>query len=626
VDGGRFARPEAPRPDLEDLLGGRVLAWVGGFAVLAGLAFLLTIAISRGWLGEAERTLLAGVLSAGLLAVGVRLRERRDRTDAALAAAAVGIAGLFGTLVVAGAVYHLIPVSVALFAAYGVGALATVLAARWDARAFAWLGLLGALWAPATLGALNSGGITFLAIAYASTVGVLVWRRWHGLAWAAFFTSTVQWLFWIYVDGPSDRVMLLTLVTFGALTAKLAFGLELRERLTSPTAVVLIGANAFLLAAVGAERLDAGTWLFALAAAHFAAGLVATRVTRISREFALVTLGVGVLIADAGVATLGDDLAIMLIWVVGALPFAALLGARPRPTWVATLRHSRPEDWPRDVKVARAANAVLGRGGTADWIFAALGLVTQLGLALSHLLADEAPLSTFSAPAASTTALVALGATCLVAFAAARIADRVWAPLLDALALAALAAFTAAALSGLELTLALAAQAVLLSFVARPAGIAFAGLALLHALSVEAPLQALVDGLEHPLSAVAALGAVTAALAVSTRSKAVTALSALYLASALAVTLGGEHTGQTFLSVLWALSGVGTLVYGLVQDERDARRGALVLLLVTAAKVFLYDLAELDSLARVASFIGFGLLLLMGAFAYQRVRPYSETK
>ena len=119
------AAPARPARDLEDILGGSVLAWLGGFAVLAGLAFLLTIAISRGWLGEAERTLLAGALSAGLLAIGVWLRERRDQTEAALAAAAVGVAGLFGTLVVAGPVYDLIPNALALAGAAAVGAAAT---------------------------------------------------------------------------------------------------------------------------------------------------------------------------------------------------------------------------------------------------------------------------------------------------------------------------------------------------------------------------------------------------------------------------------------------------------------------------------------------------------------------
>ena len=89
------------------------------------------------------------------------------------------------------------------------------------------------------------------------------------------------------------------------------------------------------------------------------------------------------------------------------------------------------------------------------------------------------------------------------------------------------------------------------------------------------------------------------------------------------VTLGGpEHAGQTLLSVLWALSGVGALDLRPRQGP-PRRRGAApsVLIAVTAAKVFLYDLSELDSLARVASFIVFGLLLLLGAFAWQRVRP-----
>jgi len=42
---------------------------------------------------------------------------------------------------------------------------------------------------------------------------------------------------------------------------------------------------------------------------------------------------------------------------------------------------------------------------------------------------------------------------------------------------------------------------------------------------------------------------------------------------------------------------------------------------VTLAKVFLYDLSSLDSLYRVASFVALGALLLLGAFAWQRLRP-----
>src|SRR4051794_28782477 len=140
-----FPRPARREIDLEEFLGGSVLAWLGGVAVLAGLAFLLTIAVSRGWLGEGARTALAGGLSLGLLAAGVRLRERRGRNDAALSAAAAGIAGAFGTLVVAGQVYELIPTAVALLGALAVGGAATALAIRWQAQVMGWIGLTGAL-------------------------------------------------------------------------------------------------------------------------------------------------------------------------------------------------------------------------------------------------------------------------------------------------------------------------------------------------------------------------------------------------------------------------------------------------------------------------------------------------
>ena len=57
---------------------------------------------------------MAGGASLMLLAAGAWLHERRVRNEAALAAAAAGIAGLFATAVVAGPVYDLVPALAAL--------------------------------------------------------------------------------------------------------------------------------------------------------------------------------------------------------------------------------------------------------------------------------------------------------------------------------------------------------------------------------------------------------------------------------------------------------------------------------------------------------------------------------
>src|SRR6266540_439092 len=47
-----LVRPDRPARELdfEQLVGGRLLAWVGGAAVLAGLALLFALAASRGWI------------------------------------------------------------------------------------------------------------------------------------------------------------------------------------------------------------------------------------------------------------------------------------------------------------------------------------------------------------------------------------------------------------------------------------------------------------------------------------------------------------------------------------------------------------------------------------------------
>jgi len=95
----------------------------------------------------------------------------------------------------------------------------------------------------------------------------------------------------------------------------------------------------------------------------------------------------------------------------------------------------------------------------------------------------------------------------------------------------------------------------------------------------------------------------------------------LYLASVALVTPFPGDFGQTLLSGLWALTGLVALVAGLVGDRRELRLGALALLLATIGKVFVYDLAALEAMYRVGSFIALGLLLLLAAGLWQRIRP-----
>ena len=152
---GPARRP--PQRGLEEILGGRVLAWVGGVAILLGIVFLLGIAIDRGWIDEPMRTVLGLLGSTSLLLAGVWLYERKGRTEAALAAVASALSGLYTTLLVGTQIYDLIPAEAGLACAGLVGIVGAALAVRWKSMVVAAIGILGALLAPVLVDSGTSG-------------------------------------------------------------------------------------------------------------------------------------------------------------------------------------------------------------------------------------------------------------------------------------------------------------------------------------------------------------------------------------------------------------------------------------------------------------------------------------
>jgi len=168
----------------------------------------------------------------------------------------------------------------------------------------------------------------------------------------------------------------------------------------------------------------------------------------------------------------------------------------------------------------------------------------------------------------------------------------------------------------------------------------FLALGIMHLLVVEAPPYAIVDGVEDLGSALVAIACcASAALAcwywgrqiepkAATATGFIGAAGFVYLGSVLIIDVigaddGGEarEIGQAWLSAFWAATGLGAVVWGMRRKSPKTRLGGLALLTVAIAKVWTYDLAELEELARALSFVALGLLLLAGAFAYQRFKP-----
>jgi uncharacterized membrane protein len=85
-----------------------------------------------------------------------------------------------------------------------------------------------------------------------------------------------------------------------------------------------------------------------------------------------------------------------------------------------------------------------------------------------------------------------------------------------------------------------------------------------------------------------------------------------------------RRQSQVALSVVWAvLGGVGVAV-GLVGAVASLRWFGLGLLALATGKVFLFDLAALDAVYRVMSFIVLGILLLLSSYAYRRLGRTAE--
>src|SRR5262249_53766119 len=77
--------------------------------------------------------------------------------------------------------------------------------------------------------------------------------------------------------------------------------------------------------------------------------------------------------------------------------------------------------------------------------------------------------------------------------------------------------------------------------------------------------------------------------------------------------------GHTAVSALWALVGLALLVAGLLRGSTVIRYCGVGLFGLSLAKIFLYDLSSLSSVARAFSFILVGGLLLAGGFFLQRL-------
>jgi uncharacterized membrane protein len=96
---------------------------------------------------------------------------------------------------------------------------------------------------------------------------------------------------------------------------------------------------------------------------------------------------------------------------------------------------------------------------------------------------------------------------------------------------------------------------------------------------------------------------------------------------------GFEQAETYSYSVAWLAIGVGLLALGSRFDARSLRIASAVIVMLTVAKVFLIDMANLEGVLRALSFIGLGFVLIGIGLFYQKIlrgksaeRPTTDDK
>lgn len=202
-----FSPSERPKPvakpqpgiNLEQFMGAKLFAWVGGLALFLGIIFFVKLSIERGWVSPATRTAIGFVIGTGLVGGGVVMSRRERYATLASTLCATGIVILYGVTFAAHSIWRIPPFDHAL-AAFGMMTLITaaafLLAVRLNAQVVAVLGMLGGFLTPilCSTGHDNPLGLfSYIALLDIGVLAVAKNRRWlHLTALAAGGTIFMQ--------------------------------------------------------------------------------------------------------------------------------------------------------------------------------------------------------------------------------------------------------------------------------------------------------------------------------------------------------------------------------------------------------------------------------------------------
>lgn len=83
---------------------------------------------------------------------------------------------------------------------------------------------------------------------------------------------------------------------------------------------------------------------------------------------------------------------------------------------------------------------------------------------------------------------------------------------------------------------------------------------------------------------------------------------------------GQKGSYKLALSIFWGIYSVALVGLGIYFGRKHLRIGAIVLFAITLAKIFLYDIADLDTVSKTIVFVSLGALMLIVSFLYHKYK------
>jgi uncharacterized membrane protein len=617
---------------LEDAIGGRLMLWVGAIVLLIGVAFFLKYAFEHSWITEWMRIALGMAAGAVLVAGGLQFAARGYAVYGQIITG-VGLAMLFLDIYAAFSFYALIGRTTAFFLLVLVTAGAATLADRQRSLGLALMAVGGGFATPFLVGGSTDAQVTLFTYDAVLVVGTLYLANrqdWPALnvlsfsltwltigAWAATWYSPDKWL-------RTELFLLLFAVLFlSMLRAQVQ-----RHGWTSTVSLVLaLGPAIFHVWSVDILRAQDGV--------HLHVYLIAVTVAAVA------------IAARTGSTTLR-----MLAWAGVMLPLATWVDSHSSAIWlvpnvVCACAVFALHAWAQVDVVYRQQRPLSGIDALLQHVngYALIGL----------LYASLAGVALATAPYA----VLAVGVVHSALALQYRGADRRAALNALAVAFGALTVALAIRLDGPWLTVALAAEAVVLVAIGlrlpqrtyRAAGGGLLAVAVFRYAMLSLPQTPAVFTLVRDEAFVMGLAMAAACYAVAMmyrawgrdlppaplppRTLAALAGSMLVVIAATAeneiywslrgdVTADARFAGSLSLSVIWIVCACTFLGLGLWRQFAPLRYLAMALFGLSVLKVFLFDLSSLGGLYRILGFIGLGVTLLTVSFVYQRQRKEKE--